>query len=165
MRRDTSREDIYRAFLTQASHFADVRDVNGLPHALVELRYQGRPVLAVCLVHSSDYWYHRLHLSGQPVGLLIVGRHDTIVPVAVLSLEDGREYAPEDMPARYALNGGSLADLRRSHATAPLILGALLCGIAQAHALLPTLPDSTRRAYEKKMQAYQRRRRGRPLAF
>lgn len=163
MQQSLHRLTVYRDFLLQWSHFANVRDVRPAARGLsFTATYQGRKVAGVVLVQSSDYWHYRLHLACNPIGLIVVHRHDSLVPIDVLSLEDGREYAPEDLPQKYT----SLSDVRNEHSrhAAKVLTGALLCGVKEAHDILASMPESTRRKYEMKMSHYQRRQRGRPLA-
>ncbi len=163
MDRRLTRETVLHHFLLQQSHFSSVASVRFASRGFaLALSYQGRQVRGVVLVKSSDYWEYRLHLAHNAIGLIVVHRHDSLVPVDVLSLEDGREYAPEDLPQKYT----SLSDVRNEHSrhAAKVLTGALLCGVKEAHDILASMPESTRRKYELKMSYYQRRQRGRPLA-
>ena len=163
MDRRLTRETVLHHFLLQQSHFSSVASVrfSARGTALI-VEYQGKQIPAIVLVRSSDYWEHRLHLTPNLCGLLIVHRHDSLVPLPVLSLEDGHEYAAEDLPKKYE----KLSAARDEHSrhAAKVMLGALLCGVKEAHDLLLSMPESTRRKYELKMHTYQRRQRGRPLA-
>jgi len=113
------------------------------------------------LTRSSEYWSYRLHLQRTTPGLIVCYRHESVVPVHMLALEDGRDYDPEDLPGKYA----TLEAVKAEHSryAAKLFLGALLCGKKTAHDLLLKMPESTRRRYEYRMHTYQRRARGRPL--
>jgi len=117
----------------------------------------------VALVRSSDYWEYRLHLQRGAIDLVVCYRHDSVVPVHVLALEDGRAYEPEDLPGKYTTLDAVKAE--HSRYAAKVLVGALLCGKKAAHDLLLAMPESTRRKYEAKMHHYQRRQRGRPLAY
>lgn len=163
MDRSLTRETVLHHFLLQQSHFSSVASVRFATRGLaLALDYQGRHLRAVVLVKSSDYWEYRLHLASNRPGLIVCHRHDSLVPLPVLSLEDGREYQAEDLPKKYE----QLAQARDEHSrhAAKVLLGALLCGVKEAHDLLLAMPESTRRKYELKMHTYQRRQRGRPLA-
>src|SRR5947208_14052477 len=102
MQRGLDRETVFHHFLLQQAHFGSIRDVmparNGLGFTAT---YNGRRVTGVVLVLSSDYWNYRLHMARTQIALVVCMRHDSLLPVDVLSLEDGREYAPEDLPKRY----------------------------------------------------------------
>lgn len=163
MQRTLDRLTILNHFLVQREHFPHISQVSLAGHGLAfSCLLRARPVQAVALVRSSDYWEYRLHLIASTLGLVVCYRHDSVVPCHVLALEDGREYEPENLPGKYT----SLAEVRkeRSRHAAKVFLGALLCGVKAAHDLLLEMPESTRRKYEARMHNYQRRRQGRPLA-
>lgn len=163
MQRDLDRETVMCHFLLQRGHFASIRDVVPAKSRLgFTATYNGKKVTGVVLVQSSDYWQQRLHMSRSPVSLVVCHRHDTIVPVDVLSLEEGREYPPESLPKKYE----SLEAVRKegTRYSAKVLLGALLCGVKGAHDMLQAMPESTRRKYEAQMHKLQRREKGRPLA-
>jgi hypothetical protein len=172
MKRTLDRLTTFNHFLVQREHFPHISQVSLASQGMAfSCLLHSRPVQAVALVRSSDYWESRLHLpesTGRkqraPIGLVVCFRHDSVVPCHVLSLEDGREYQPEDLPGKYP----NLQAVRNEHSryAAKVFLGALLCGVKAAHDILmdkDTMPESTRRRYEAKMHMYQRRRQGRPL--
>ena len=163
MQKDLQRDTVFQHFLLQQVHFASIQQVKPLPRGFsFTCTFQGKQVHGVVLVQSSDYWQYRLHLARTPIGLVVCHRHDSLLPVNVLSLEDGREYAPEDLPKKYE----TLDAVKTEHSrhAAKVLIGALLCGVAAAHDMLLAMPESTRRKYEAKMHRYQRRMRGRPVA-
>jgi hypothetical protein len=168
MQKTLDRETVLKHFLVQLAHFAVVKQVALTGHGTAfSALLNGKPVHGVTLVRSSDFWKYRLHLRSKqqsPVGLVVCYRHDSVVPVHVLALEDGRDYEPEDLPGKYSSLDAVIAEHSR-HA-AKVMLGALLCGLKSAHDALgdEDMPESTRRKYEAKMHMYQRRRQGRPLA-
>jgi hypothetical protein len=171
MKRTLDRLTILNHFLVQREHFPHISQVSIASQGMAfSCLLNSRPMQAIALVRSSDYWESRLHLKKRsqkvftPIGLIVRFRHDSVVPCHVLSLEDGREYQPEDLPGKYE----SLQVVRNEHSryAAKVFLGALLCGVKSAHDILAdkdTMPESTRRKYEARMHMYQRRRQGRPL--
>jgi hypothetical protein len=164
MQRTLERDTVFKSFWTQLSHFPHVRQIALSGHGLAfSALLNGNTVRGVALVRSSDYWEYRLHLRRQsPIGLVVCYRHDSVVPVHVLALEDGRDYEPEDLPGKYSSLDAVIAE--RSRYAAKVFLGALMCGKKAAHDQLLAMHESTRRKYEAKMHHYQRRERGRPLA-
>jgi hypothetical protein len=171
MQKTLSRDTVYLHFLVQAAHYRAIKDIQptGRGYAFSAL-LNGKPVVGVVLVRSSDFWEYRLHLEDKgnkrqhrpPVGLVVCYRHDSVLPVHVFALEDGRDYDREDLPAKYA----DFAKVRAEHSrhSAKVFLGGLLCGNKSAHDLLQDMDESTRRKYEARMHSYQRRPPGRPLA-
>lgn len=166
MQKTLARDLVLHHFFVQQPHFEHIKQValtgRGLAFSAL---LNNKPVRGVALVQSSDFWKYRLHLSTkrQPTpGLLVCYRHDSVVPVYVQALEDGRLYDPEDLPGKYTTIDEVAA--QHSASAAKVLLGALLCGKKAAHDILLAMPGSTRRKYEAKMHHYQRRGRGRPIA-
>ncbi|HVB20388.1 MAG TPA: hypothetical protein VNG51_00395 [Ktedonobacteraceae bacterium] len=165
MQKTLARDTVLNHFISQLPHFRHIKKVELGEHGnafSALLNGKRQPVQGVVLVRSSDYWEYRLHMQRSSVGLVVCYRHDSVVPVHVLALEDGRDYECEDLPGKYA----SLDVVRaeRSRHAAKVFLGALLCGKKAAHDLLLNMDESTRRKYEARMHRYQRRQPGRPLA-
>jgi hypothetical protein len=135
-----------------------VRPVGGHRH---QVQLDGRELLAVTLVRSSDYWRQRLHLSaGQAFQLVVCLRHDSILPLAVLSLLEGRSYDRYVAPLWF-----EQSHHRRVAGTGMIVLGGLLCGLHEWHEALEQFPPSTRRRYRAELRRLMKRRPGRPLAL
>lgn len=112
---------------------------------------------ALCLVKSSDYWQHRLHLTAPEVSLVVCMRHDTVLPLDCLELRTGHHYTafqePQQKPAR-----------RNNRHAALIFLGQLLSGDDSAWQRLNEFPESTKYRYLSSVKRYSKRRQGRPLA-
>ena len=163
MQKTLSRDTVYLHFLVQAAHYRAIKDIQPTGHGYAfAALLNGKPTNGVVLVRSSDFWEYRLHMHKTPPGLVVCYRHDSVLPVHVFALEDGRDYDREDLPGKYP----DLAKVRAEHSrhSAKVLLGALLCGNKGAHDLLQGMDESTRRKYEARMHRYQRRPPGRPLA-
>jgi hypothetical protein len=162
MQKKLDRHTVLNHFLVQVEHFPHIKQVafSGRGMAFSALLH-GKPVRGIVLARSSEYWACRLHLQRTTPDLIVCYQHDSVVPVHVLALEDGRAYSPEDLPGKYATLDAVKAE--RSRHAAKVFLGALLCGKKAAHDLLLAMPESTRRRYELRMHTYQRRTRGRPI--
>ncbi len=163
MQKKLDRQTVFKHFIVQLVHFRHLKEVvlTGHGYAFSAL-LNSKTVQGVVLVQSSDFWEYRLHLEQSALELVVCYRHDSVVPVHVLALEDGRDYAPEDLPGKYTTL--DVVKAEHSRHAAKVLVGALLCGKKAAHDLLLGMPTSTRRKYEAKMHAYQRRQAGRPLA-
>ena len=112
---------------------------------------------AVCLVKSSDYWYHRLHLTAPGVSLVVCLHHDTVLGVDVLELHTGRHYRPQEEPIQKPTE-------RNSRYAALIVTGQLLAGDDTAWQRLKEYPESTRYRYLARVKRYSKRRQGKPLA-
>lgn len=121
------------------------------------VRIDGREHYAVCLVKSSDYWNHRLHLTAPGVSLVVCMRHETVLAQDVLELSTGRHYRPGEEPLHKPA-------VRNSRIAAQIILGQLLAGDDSAWQRLKTYPESTRYRYLSSVKHYNKRRPGKPLA-
>jgi hypothetical protein len=110
---------------------------------------------ALILVRSSDYWRQRVHLLAHDLTLLIVWKHDSIVPLPVLALDSGHWHSAKTHTKQRTT---------RDRYTAWMLLGELLCGMQSAFDELDRLPYATRHRYLKKVHALMHRARGRPVA-
>lgn len=121
------------------------------------VRIDGHSYYAVCLVKSSDYWYHRLQLSAPSVSLVVCMHHDTVLAVDVLELSTGRHYRPYEEPLQKPAK-------RNNRHAALIVLGQLLAGDDGAWQKLKAYPESTRYRYLASIKRYSKQRQGRPLA-
>ncbi len=92
----TDRAGVARLFVehAQALGASSIRHAAGAPYTLqLSILDPDRGLLwtqtALVLVHSSDYWRQRVHLQPHDLTLLIVWKHDSIVPLPVLALDSG----------------------------------------------------------------------------
>lgn len=113
------------------------------------------PQVACMLTRSSDYWVKRMHLQTHRLTLFVVWTHDSCIPYPVLCLRDGREYAA------YAC---AVDPSRRTKRTSKAFLGQLLCGVQSAYDTLQVMPYQSKRRYERLLDQYAHRVKGRPLA-
>lgn len=122
-----------------------------------QVRIDGHDYYAVCLVKSSDYWYHRLHLASPGVTLVVCLRHDTVLPIDSLELRSGRHYTPLEEPVQKPAT-------RNNRYASLIVVGQLLAGDDGAWQRLKEYPDSTRYRYLAHVKHYSKRRSGKPLA-
>jgi hypothetical protein len=118
-----------------------------------------KELTAMVLCSSWDYYEYRLNRGKQRIDLLIVQRHNAVVPLPVLSLETSREYTPGNVP-----------DIGRAYAKKPnheetmLLVSKLLLGIDGVEAELAQMAQRTRQRYLQRCKAYLKARVGRPWA-
>ena len=119
-------------------------------------RLNWQPQIACLLVNSSDYWIKRMHLQKHSITLFVVWTHDSCLPYAVLCLKDGKEYRPYTC---------AVDTTKRTKRTARAFLGQLLCGVQSAFDTLNAkdMPYQSKRRYERLLDAYAHRTKGRPL--
>src|SRR5450432_3449003 len=58
--------------------------------------WRGTPITAIILPQTFDYYTYRLFRSTKKFDLLIVQRHNAIVPVNVIDMKTGAKYFPGD---------------------------------------------------------------------
>lgn len=120
---------------------------------------KGRELTAMVLCSSWDFYEYRLNRGKQRIDLLVVQRHNAVVPLPVLSLETSREYTP-----------GTVPDIGRAHAKKPnheetmLLVSKLLLGLDGVEAELAQLSLRSQQRYKQRCKAYLRPRQGRPWA-
>lgn len=151
--------DVLRMLLASADahsveHIASVRG-----HAYT-LTMEGKPYSAVLLVNSFDFYTKGLHLSAKKPTLVICYTHDTVLPVACLSLRAGNYATPYAKPEGI----GDVAELRGTQRGSKLLLGMCLIGMREGQDIVNALPLSTRNRYYAKIHSLARRKAGRPMS-
>jgi hypothetical protein len=122
-----------------------------------EMQHQERR--AMVLVSSWGYYEYRLHRGTWAPDLLIVQRHDAVVPCAVFELESGMEYRPGSVPAIERKERR-----KRNHEEARLFVSKLLIGLDGAYQELRAMPPRTRQWYMQRCHYYLMPKIGRPWA-
>jgi hypothetical protein len=118
-----------------------------------------KELTAMVLCSSWDFYEYRLNRGKQRIDLLVVQRHNAVVPLPVLSLETSREYTP-----------GTVPDIGRAHARKPnheetmLLVSKLLLGLDGVEIELERMAPRTRQRYLQRCKTYLRPRVGRPWA-
>lgn len=122
--------------------------------------HTSREYLAMVLPCSFDFYEFRLNKGNRRIDLLIVQRHNAVVPVRVLSLEQVTSYAPLDVP----INIERASKKRRNHEETMLLVSKLLLNFESAQEELATMPARTRQRYLARREEYLRAKIGRPWA-
>jgi hypothetical protein len=110
---------------------------------------------ALVLVRSSDYWQQRIHLLDHDLTLLIVWKHDSIVPLPVLALDSGHWHSARTHTRQRTT---------RNRYTAWQLLGELLCGMQSAYDELDHISYQAKHRYLKRVHELMHRAKGRPVA-
>jgi hypothetical protein len=114
---------------------------------------------AIVLSNSWQFYEVRLHRTRKGIDLLIVARHNAVVPCAVLELETGIEHRP-----------GSIPQIERedrkqpNHEEANLFVSKLLLGLSGAYDDLRKMPARTQARYIQRRNQLLTPKVGRPWA-
>ncbi len=113
----------------------------------------------IVLAETFDYYEYRLNRGKKRVDLLIVQKHNAVVPVRVLCLDDDREYDVGKAPEVNRENAQ-----RRNRHEVMLVISQLLLGTQSAQDALDAMPARMRQRYLQKRDEYLKPRVGRPWA-
>ncbi len=121
--------------------------------------YLGVELTAMVLSCSFDFYEYHINQGKQRINLLIVQRHNAVVPLRVIELTTGNDYDPGATPVikRQRVK-------RRNSEEVRLFVSQLLLGLEAAEKELLTMPARTRQRYIQRCHEYLRPRVGRPFA-
>jgi hypothetical protein len=115
---------------------------------------------AVVLSHSFAYYELRYHLAQEERPTLVICFvHNSVLPIAVLSLRAGNFAQPYEVP--FEIEDIELQ--RHSPLGTRVLLGMYLSGMKAAQTIVSELPTSTRNRYLRTVKRLGRRKRGRPV--
>src|SRR5438876_190212 len=112
--------------------------VEGCSISLIRLD-TGERLRAVILPRASDWYRYSLNIAEWQHGCtaIVCGTHDSCVPVPVLALDSMRWYEPLKMRGIFgSLESEDFERARKSHYGHNMLIGALMCGRADAMAKL-----------------------------
>lgn len=118
-----------------------------------------REVTAMVLPESFDFYRLRINRSAVRVDMLIVQRHNAMLPIRCVSMEESHEYAAFSLP-RWKRDNVQ----RRNTEEANLFVSRLIIGHKSAYNELNAMPLRTQQRYLEKRDMYLRPKVGRPLA-
>jgi hypothetical protein len=126
---------------------------------IVQDLLKGGTYTAMVLRSSFDFYEFRLNRGKRRVDMLIVERHNAVVPVRVVSLTQIKDYPPLDVPeiARPKAK-------RRNAEEVNLLLSKLILNFESAEEEISKMDPRTQQRYYKRKQAYLNARIGRPWA-
>ena len=119
----------------------------------------GQPQIAMVLPTSFDFYVYRLNSVKRRVNVLIVQRHNAVVPVKVVSLSQVTSYEPLYVPQVEREKRQ-----RRNHEEAMLFVSKLLLNFESAWEELQHMSDRSRQRYLRLRDEYLKPRVGRPWA-
>ena len=114
---------------------------------------------AMILPSSFDYYEYRLNRGKRRVSLLIVQRHNAVVPLPVVSLSQVYLFEPLEVPTLHRAESK-----RRNHEEAMLLLSKLIMNFESAWEELGRMSERSRQRYERLKDHYLKGRIGRPWA-
>jgi hypothetical protein len=152
--------DILHMFEARAENYAakDITHLRGRAYSLVMEGVQYTS--AVILLNSFQYYELRYHLAKAKPDLIICLKHDTVVPIPVLSLKAGNFAKPYERPEEIT----DVAVQRFTKTGSRVLLGMYLSGMRYAQDLIKDMKQVTTKArYLQKAKDLSRRKRGRPV--
>lgn len=152
--------DVLRMFLARADNYAvtNIRHTRGRAYS-VEMG--GKTHNAVVLLNSFQYYELQYHIAKVKPTLVICYRHDSVLPVEVLSMRAGNFAESYDLPEEIE----DLEGQRHSKTGARVLLGMYISGMRRAQDIIhdKDFPKSTRNRYLQRARELGRRSRGRPV--
>jgi hypothetical protein len=139
-------------------NFAVARRLTNYRYIVHDL-LKGGTYTAMVLRSSFDFYEFRLNRGKRRVDLLIVERHNAVVPVRVVSLSQIKDYPPLDVPEIARTRAK-----RRNPEEANLLLSKLILNFESAEEEIRKMDPRTQQRYHKRKQAYLSARIGRPWA-
>jgi hypothetical protein len=155
------RQNVMRQFemqLPKLAGYAIVRRLSNFRYILHD-DVQERERNTMVLLSSWDYYESRLHRAKWPIDLLIVQRHNAVVPCSVLELATGVEHRPGKVP-EIERNERK----QRNHEESMLFVSKLIIGLDGVEHELSAMPKRTRQYYKALCEQFLRPRIGRPWA-
>lgn len=153
--------DVLRLLLARRENYSitDIQHISGRAYSIV---MRGRKYNAVILPRSFDFYEMRYHIAKRVPEMIICFVHDTVVPIACLSLKSGRIALPYDLPAHIT---NVETQRHRSKIGSQCLLGMYLCGMRAAQDIIhhKDFPKTTRLRYLQRAKELGKRRPGRPV--
>ncbi|GER87592.1 hypothetical protein KDW_17540 [Dictyobacter vulcani] len=153
-------KDVLRLFLARRENYA-ISSVMHLKGRVYSLVMDGEHYKGAVLLNSFQFYEKRYHVAKDVPSLVICYEHNTVLPVAVLSLRAGNFAKPYELPAEI-----SDVEVQRFTKTgSQVLLGMYICGVKSAQTLINThLPYTTRQRYLARAKALGKRKRGKPVS-
>jgi len=140
-------------------HVDEIHHISGRAYSIT---IAGRTYRAIIVTRSFDFYEMRYHLGKRVPDLIICYQHDTVVPIAALSLKASRIANPYELPAHI-----TNVEQQRHHSKvgSQVLLGMYLCGMRDAQKIIhhKDFPPRTRRRYLQRARELGRRKPGRPV--
>jgi hypothetical protein len=147
-------------FLARADNYevTDIKHSRGRAYTVV---MKGKTYNAVVLLNSFQYYELQYHIAKVKPDLVICYRHDTVLPIPVLSIRAGNYADKYELPEEIE----DLEAQRHSKTGARVLLGMYISGLRRAQDIIhdKDFPKSTRNRYLQKARELGKRKRGRPV--
>lgn len=151
--------DVLRLFLARRENY-DVSHISQRQGRVYSVTMEGKHYNAVVLVSSFQFYELRYHIADEVPSMVICYEHNTVLPVAVLSLRAGNFAKPYELPE-------SITDViaqRTSVVGSQVLLGQYICGVRAAQSYINNeLPTTSRKRYLARAAQLAKRRRGKPV--
>ena len=152
--------DVLRMFLARADNYevTSIKHSRGRAYSIV---MEGKTHNAVVLLNSFQYYELQYHIAKVKPDLVICYRHDTVLPIPVLSMRASNLAKAYELPEEIK----DIEEQRHSKTGARVILGMYISGLKRAKDIIhdKDFPKSTRNRYLQKAKDLGKRRRGRPV--
>ncbi|GCE26411.1 hypothetical protein KDA_18950 [Dictyobacter alpinus] len=153
-------KDVLRMALARRENYAITSHITHLKGRVYALDMDGVHYNAVVLITSFQFYEKRYHVAKKVPSLVICYDHDTVLPVAVLSLRAGNFAKPYELPAEIT----DIEEQRRTKTGSQVLLGMYMCGVKSAQTLINQhLPRTTRKRYRARARALATHTRGKPV--
>jgi len=146
-------------FLARAENYSvvSIKHTRGRAYS-VEMG--GKVHTAVVLLNSFQYYEQQYHIARKKPDLVICYRHDTVLPIPVLSIRVGNYAQPYELPEDIE----DVETQRFSRTGSRVLLGMYISGMRRAQGIIKNLKSpTTRKRYLQKAKDLGKRRRGRPV--
>jgi len=152
-------KDVLQLFYARRENYA-VSHVAHRRGRLYSVTMNGEHYNAVVLTSSFQFYELRYHIAKNVPTLVICYEHNTVLPVAVLSLRAGNFAEPGDLPEAIT----DIEAQRFSKTGSQVLLGMYLCGHRWAQTYINEgLPPTSRKRYQARAKELAKRKKGKPV--
>lgn len=151
--------DVLRMFLARADNYevTDIKHTRGRAYSVV---IKGKTHNAVVLLNSFQYYELQYHIAKVKPDLIICYRHDSVLPIPVLSIRVGNYAEAYELPEDIE----DVEAQRCSRTGCRVLLGMYISGLRRAQDIIKELKPTTRKRYMQRARELGKRKRGRPVS-
>jgi hypothetical protein len=152
-------KDVLQLFMARRENY-DVASIVHQKGRVYRVLMNGEQYNAVILVSSFQFYEKRYHIAKNIPSLVICYEHNTVLPIATLSMRAGNFAKPYELPETIY----DIEEQRSTKTGSRVLLGQYICGMKSAHTLINNhLPATTRKRYLARAKELARRKRGKPV--
>lgn len=152
--------DVLRMFLARAENYnvKNIKHTRGRAY-LVEM--EGKIHNVVVLLSSFEYYERQYHIARKKPDLVICYRHDSVLPIPVLSIRAGNYAKAYELPEDIK----DIEEQRFSRTGCRCLLGMYISGLRRAQDIIHAkdFPATTRKRYLQRARELGKRKPGRPV--